>query len=305
MRPSVRHLEYAVAVAQTLNFREAAKRCHVTQPALSAQVAQLEELLGVQLFERDRRRVILTAAGAKVIARAKEVLKELDALVDAAHVSARPLSGTLRLGVIPTVAPYILPRAMAAIRAHYPDLRLWLREEQTEVLVRMIIEGRLDVLLLALEAELGDLHRHPLWTDPFWVAMPKGHPLARHKKIRQQDLRGQPVLLLDDGHCLRQQTWDVCQAAGAHELGDFRASSLHTLEQMTQSGIGITLLPEMALQANALGARLELRPFSRPVPQRTIGLCWRRTSGREDEFVALANTIMRCAPEPPRLGVSP
>lgn len=293
MRPSLRQLEYALAVAEHLNFREAAKVCHVTQPALSAQVAQLEANLGVQLFERDRRKVIVTPVGAQILERARRILNQVDDLMESARVLQRPLVGTLRLGVIPTIAPYLLPRIIPAIQRSYPELRLWLREDPTELLVRGLNQGRLDLLLLALEAELGEVETLPLLHDEFLVAVSPVHPLAKRKEVRQEELRGEEVLLLDDGHCLRDQALEVCEQAGAYELGDFRASSLHTLAQMTAGGIGITLLPAIAVDTETRVENLLVRPFVRPAPARTIGLAWRRTSSREEEFRALAQLIQR------------
>jgi len=290
-RPSIRHLEYAVAVAEYLNFREAAKTCHVTQPALSAQIAQLEELLGIPLFERDRRRVLVTREGAAIIARARGILTQVDELIEAAGVLARPLSGTLRLGVIPTVAPYVLPRAVSRLRRAHPDLRLLLREDQTGELVRRLRDGQLDLLLLALEADLGEVDTLPLFEDPFLVAVPSDHPLAKRKRVRERDLIDESVLLLEDGHCLRDQVLEVCARARATELGDFRASSLTTLTQMAAGGIGITLLPEMAASRERSTRNLKLVPFAKPKPYRTIGLAWRRSSPRADEYHTLGDTL--------------
>lgn len=200
MRPTLRQLEYLVAVAEHLNFRRAAERCAVTQPALSSQIAQLEKTLGVSLFERDRRRVLLTAAGEAQVTRAREILARVDDAVEAAHVHTEPLAGQLALGVIPTVAPYLLPRSLPALHAHYPDLRLRLREDHTERLVESTLRGELDVLVLALEADLGELDTYPLFEDPFRLAVPPGHPVEKRKTARETDLAGEPVLYLDDGH---------------------------------------------------------------------------------------------------------
>jgi LysR family hydrogen peroxide-inducible transcriptional activator len=292
IRPTLRQLEYAVAVAERRSFHAAADDCFVSQPGLSAQIQQLESVLGTRLFERDRRKVLLTTAGEAVIPRARDVLTRVDDLLDAARAVAAPLSGPLRLGVIPTVAPYLLPTVMPAVRRRYPDLRLLLREEQTPRLLQMLAAGELDVLLLALEADLGAVRQLPLFQDPFVVALPQNHPLAKRKTLSQSDMRGRSVLLLEDGHCLRDQAMEVCNAAGATEFGDFRASSLSTLTQMVAAGIGLTLLPALALDVETRRAkRLQIRRFKPPAPRRTIGLAWRPTSARSDEFELLGASL--------------
>ena len=200
MTPSLRQLEYFVAVAEHMSFGRAADACHVTQPGLSAQIQQLEHLLDVKLFERDRRKVLLTRAGSELLPQAREILANVDELALAARALTEPLSGTLRLGVIPTIAPYLLPAVLPSVRRRYPKLELLLRERDTETLVGELASGHLDVLLLALEADLGDLETHALFKDPFRVAVAAAHPLARKKSIRESDLDGEDVLLLEDGH---------------------------------------------------------------------------------------------------------
>jgi LysR family hydrogen peroxide-inducible transcriptional activator len=292
IEPTIRQLEYLVAVADRAGFRRAAEACHVSQPGLSAQIKQLEEHLGVVLFERDRRRVRVTAAGEEIVARARRVLTEASELVDAARVFTRPLSGPLSLGVIPTIAPYWLPRTLPSLRRAYPELELRLREDHTRNLVKACLAGELDLLLLACEADLGGLQTLPIARDPFVVALPRGHPLCRRKFIRESDLEDQQVLLLEDGHCLRDQALDVCAAAGASELGDLRATSLGTLMQMVASGAGLTLLPEIALEVELRGSdEIEVRRFRKPQPGRTIGLAWRRTSPRAAEYRELATSL--------------
>jgi len=288
-RPTLRQLEYLVAVAEERHFSRAAERCHVTQPALSAQIRELEELLEVQLFERDRRRVLVTPAGAALAERARTVLLEVDELVEAARVAQRPLCGTLRLGVIPTVSPYLLPQVLPRLRRRFPELDLLLREDQTDRIVADLAAGRLDLLLLALEADLGDVETLPLFRDDFVAVIPSGHPLAKRKRLRESDLADEQVLLLEDGHCLRDQALAVCSAQGANEFGDFRATSLTTLMQMVRGSEMLTLLPKLAVPVETRG-RTDLRvvPFGSPAPHRTIGLAWRRTSSRAQEFRKLA-----------------
>ena len=287
---TLRQLQYAVAVADALSFRKAAERCHVSQPALSAQLAQLEQALGVQLFERDRRRVLVTTAGRDLVARARIVLRDADDLVGVARGSGNPLAGTLRLGVIPTISPYLLPRLTAALHAAYPRLTaLWV-EDKTEVLVERLEAGTLDAALLALEAEIGDVEHEVIGPDPFVLATGVGHPLAaKAGPAKTSELRDVSVLLLDDGHCFRDQALAICERAKAHEL-EFRATSLSTLAQMVASGAGVTLLPELAVPTEARRAELSIRAFAQPGPKRTIALVWRRRSPLEPALRQLAAT---------------
>lgn len=287
--PTIRQLEYITAIEDHGTFQAAADACHVTQPGLSAQVKQLEEVLGVQLFERGRKPLLVTPAGHEILRRARQVLTAVHELREAAHSFAHPLTGPLRLGVIPTVAPFLLPTALPAVRRAYPALRLELHEEQTPQLVEALQRGALDLLLVALEAPLGDVVTLPLFDDAFLLAVPPEHRLAKRKRVREADLAGEAVLLLEDGHCLRSQALSICTRAGASELGDFRASSLSTLMPMVASGAGVTLLPALATHASAtLDGDLVLVPFTRPLPKRTIGFAWRNTSPHRDEFAELA-----------------
>jgi LysR family hydrogen peroxide-inducible transcriptional activator len=253
-------------------------------------VKQLEDVLGVQLFERDRRRVLLTAAGTVVLAHARRVLLELDDLIAAAKQLAEPRSGTFRIGVIPTIAPYLLPDVVPAVRARYPRLQLVFREEKTDVVVADLHEGRLDGGLLALEADIGEWCSSPILDDPFVVAVPKGHPLARKRRIGATDLDGERVLLLDEGHCFRAQALSVCDQAGARET-ELRATSLSTLAQMVSSGLAITLLPQIAVAVENRRGQLEVRPFSSPAPHRTIALIWRPQSPFAATFRELADVF--------------
>jgi LysR family hydrogen peroxide-inducible transcriptional activator len=291
-------LECAVAVAEHLSFRRAAEACHITQPALSAQIQHLEAALGLRLFERDHHRVALTPAGEELLARARALLVAIDDMVGAVGILKEPLSGTLRLGVIPTVAPYVLPRALPAVRKLYPRLRLFLREERTSALVQRARDGELDLLLLALEADLGALKTLPLYRDPFVLAVSAQHSLARKRSVREADLADEEVLLLEDGHCLRSQALAICARAGAGEFADFRASSLNTLVQMVSSGIGLTLLPAMCAGSEVHARdRLALVPFAERAPGRTITLAWRKSSAREADFERLAEALVEHAPD--------
>ena len=287
---TLRQLQYAVAVAETLSFRKAAERCHVSQPSLSAQLAQLEEAIGVRLFERDRRRVLVTAAAEEILERAGRILRETDALVELARRSGDPLCGTLRIGVIPTISAYLLPRLTAALREAYPLLTVRWVEDKTEVLVRSLEGGTLDAALVAIEADIGDVEREIIGPDSFVLATPLGHPLgAKASPATASELKDASVLLLDDGHCFREQALAFCNRADAREL-EFRATSLSTLAQMVAGGAGVTLLPELALATEAKRAELSIRPFAEPVPARTIALVWRKRSPLGPALRQLATT---------------
>jgi len=289
---SLRQLQYAVAVADARSFRRAAEQCGVSQPSLSAQLAQLESALGVRLFERDRRRVLLTPAGEDLIERARRVLVDADDLVDAARRLGDPLAGTLAIGVIPTVSPYLLPTAAPAIRRAHPRLNVRWLEDKTENLARELHAGRLDAALLALEADLGGpLKREVIGRDPFVLAAPRAHPLGKPARPASlSELRGAHLLLLDDGHCLRDQALAVCAGARTEELA-FRATSLPTLAQMVSAGAGVTLLPRMAVATESRRAHLAVRPLSDERAFRTLALVWRPTSPLGPALKELAATI--------------
>ena len=287
---TLRQLEYVVAVADHRSFRRAATACAVTQPALSAQVAQLEAALGVQIFERDRRRVLVTPTGTEIVARARATLAAAAGVVDIARTAAQPLSGTLRLGVIPTIAPYLLPVVLPAVREAYPLLRLVLREEQTATVLAQLDDGRLDAGILALPVA-GDLAAVSVFREDFVLAAPSNHKLARRSRLREDDLEDQEVLLLEDGHCLRDQALAVCGHAGSREVAELRATSLPTLVQMVASGQGVTLLPEMAAAVLAgRGSGVSTARFA-PAPGRDVGLVWRMSSARGRELGLLADVL--------------
>jgi len=295
---TLRQLQYAVAVADALSFRKAAERCHVSQPSLSAQLAQMEEALGVRLFERDRRRVLVTPAGKELLERARRLLVEGDDLLWAARRAGDPLAGTLRIGVIPTISPYLLPSATPALRAAYPRLTtLWV-EDKTGALVRDLETGSLDAALLALEADLGDVESEIVALDPFVLATRPDDPLGAGPTLaKPAELRNANVLLLDDGHCFRDQALAFCSRAKAREL-EFRATSLPTLAQMVAGGAGVTLLPRIAVPTEAQRARLRVREFAEPSPHRTIALVWRKRSPLAKALRQVAATLRTVYPAP-------
>jgi LysR family hydrogen peroxide-inducible transcriptional activator len=293
---SLRQLQYAAAVAELLSFRKAAECCHVSQPSLSAQLAQLEEALGVRLFERDRRRVLVTEAGREIVERARRILRDTGDLEALARRAADPLAGTLRIGVIPTISPYLLPRATRALHAAYPGLTVHWLEDKTDTLVQKLDVGELDAALLALEADIGEVEHAVVGHDRFVLATPKGHPLGeKSSPARAAELAGAGVLLLDDGHCFRDQAWEFCSGADASEL-EFRATSLSTLAQMVAGGAGVTLLPELAVPTEARRAELSLRRFAKPAPGRTVALVWRRRSPLGSSLEKLAATLHQAYP---------
>lgn len=287
---TLRQLQYAVAVAEALSFRKAAERCHVSQPSLSAQLAQMEDALGVRLFERDRRRVLLTSAGEDLVARAHRVLTEADDIASAARRLSEPFTGTLRIGVIPTVSPYLLPLAVPALREKYPRLAVLWSEDRTAALLRDVAEGRLDAALLALVSGMEELDREVIAEDAFVLAGAPGHALLKAKRpAHPSDLEGESVLLLEEGHCFRDQALAICAGVAAREAG-FRATSLTTLAQMVAGGAGVTLLPELSLAVENRRSELAVRRFVRPVPCRTIVLAWRKQSPLGPSLRALAGT---------------
>jgi LysR family transcriptional regulator, hydrogen peroxide-inducible genes activator len=290
-RPSIRQLECLVAVAETGSFRGAATSLGISQPALSAQVQAAEHVLGIQVFERDRRSVLVTPAGEDVVGRAREALVAVDAVGDAARRRGEPLVGALRLGVIPTIAPYWLPALLPEVHRRFPRLELILREDQTARLIAQLSAGQLEVALLALPVT-GDFTTAAVAEEGFLAAAPRGAALIKRGKLTESDLDDQTVLLLEDGHCLRDQALAVCNRAGAVISMEVRATSLPTLVQMVAGGLGVTLLPEAAaatlLQRHGPVGSAE---FVKPVPGRTLGLAWRTSSGRLREFRALAEAL--------------
>ncbi|MEO8307575.1 MAG: LysR substrate-binding domain-containing protein [Pseudomonadota bacterium] len=294
----LKDLRYLVAVADTRHFGQAAAKCFVSQPTLSAQLKKLEEYLGVQLIERHPRRVTLTEAGTQVVSRARRIIEASDEIVTLAELRRDPLAGRLRVALLPTIGPYLLPLVATRIRKKLPRLDLLLYEYQTGPMLEQLQAGDIDLGILALPVPADGLVQRDLYAEPFVVAVPEQSPLAVRKSLKATDLEGQTVLLLEDGHCLRDQALDVCSNTRIQERQDFRATSLETLRQMVASGAGITLLPELAslgAYGNARGVRVI--PFSRPAPTRRIGGLWRKTSARSAAIEAVCSVISDVAPK--------
>jgi LysR family hydrogen peroxide-inducible transcriptional activator len=287
---NLRDLEYLVAVADHQHFGRAAKACFVSQPTLSTQIKKLETELGVPLVERNSRNVILTDAGARVVERARVLLREADTIHDIARQAQNPEAGTLRVGLFPTLGPYLLPHVIPTVHARFPQLELLLVEEKTDIVLRRVRDGGLDVGVLALPVDDDQLHCEPLFEEDFVLAVPADHPLAHTEAPAPVSvITGARLLLLDEGHCLREQALSVCDLAGASERRDFRATSLETLRQMVASGVGITLLPELAVRPPVpLSKDIVLVRFREPVPRRQIAMFWRETSAYRDFLPSLA-----------------
>jgi len=277
---NLRDLRYLVAVADHRHFGRAAQACFVSQPTLSPQTRKLEDELGVQLVERNPRHIMLTDVGEQVVERARDVLREVDGIREVARRALDPASGTLRLGIFPTLGPYLLPHVVPEVHRRFPRLELLLAEEKTEDVVRQLRAGTLDAGILALPIHDDQLVQEPLFEEDFVLAVPADHPLAAAEgPATSAMLAGQPVLLLDEGHCLRDQALSVCSLAGADERTDFRATSLETLRQMVAAGVGITLLPELAVRPPVPESPdVRLLRFAEQVPTRRIAMFWRRTS---------------------------
>ena len=288
---TLRQLQYIVEVARLGGFRRAAQACHVSQPALSAQVAAAERQLGVQIFERDRRSVRLSPSGEQLVEQAQRVLVAAADLRELARQLADPFSGRLRLGVIPTIGPYLLPEITPPLAQAFPKLTLTWSEARTEHLVQALRAGALDAALLAVEADIGDLEYAPLGRDPFVLAAAPGHPAVRARGLATAEvLNGTSVLLLDDGHCFREQALQVCAQARVDEHS-FRATSLATLVQMVSTGTAVTLLPTIALTVENRRSQLRVRKFAAPGPGRTLALAWRRGAAMAQTLRAVADAI--------------
>jgi len=289
---NLRDLKYLVALADERHFGRAAERCFVSQPTLSAQIRKLEEYLGVPLAERQPKRVSITPAGEKIVERARRVLQEADAIVELAKSDRDPLAGSLKVALIPTVGPYLLPHVVRRLKRALPRLKLLLYEYQTAPLLEKLRDGEIDMGILALPVQMDGLEAVELYDEAFTLAVPADSPLAEKERVTTHDLHGVPLLLLEDGHCLRDQALEVCSRVGVQESQDYRATSLETLRQMVAAGHGVTLLPELAAASPVGSARgLRIKPFVKPAPARTIGAVWRKSTTRGPAIEAIANAV--------------
>lgn len=293
---NLRDLQYLVALAEHRHFGRAAKASFVSQPTLSTQIRKLEEELGVALIERAPRKVMLTTAGRDVVARARRILDEVDHLREAARRTRDPEAGSVRLGVFPTLGPYLLPHLVPRIRSRFPQLELLLIEEKSETILRELREGRIDAGLLALPIHDEQMHTEFVFEEQFLLAVPELHPLAKHRTLSLADLHDERLLLLEDGHCLRDQALDVCALAGTGEKTGFRATSLETLRQMVAANVGITLLPALSVKPPVAHSNaIHLLRFRDSHPSRRIALVWRRSSPMAG-FLGKLTQVIRALP---------
>ena len=294
---NLRDLKYLVALADHKHFGRAAAACYVSQPTLSTQIKKLEDELGVPLVERAPRKVMLTPAGRDAAERARRIVAEVEQMKEAARRSQDPEAGTVRLGMFPTLGPYLLPHVVPRIRARFPHLELLLVEEKSDVLLSRLREGKLDAGLLALPVADDQLHTEFLFEEPFVLAVPESHPLAQRGSLTLAELSHQQLLLLEDGHCLREQALDVCRLSGANEKSEFRATSLETLRQMVAAEVGITLLPTLAVKPPvARSPNIHLLAFSDSHPSRRIAMVWRKSSAMSGFLQVFAQVFRELPP---------
>jgi LysR family hydrogen peroxide-inducible transcriptional activator len=295
---NLRALQYFVKLADLRHFSKAADACFVSQPTLSTQIKKLEEELGVQLVERAPKMIMLTPVGEEIADRARLILSDIEQIRAVARRSSNPAEGVLRLGLFPTLAPYFLPHVVPSIRERYPDLLLQLAEEKTEVILHMLRRGQLDAGILALPVSDEGMEVEILFEEPFVLALPGGHPLTRRDEVSMLDLEGAELLLLEEGHCLRDHALEVCALADAHERVDFHATSMETLRQMVAADVGITLMPLLAVKPPiAATPNVVLRKFAEPVPNRTVAMIWRNSSALSGFLREFAESLKALPPE--------
>ncbi len=289
--PTMKQLQYLVALADTRHFGRAAVRCNITQSTLSAGIRDLETVLGTAVAERSNRRVLITPVGAQIAERAKAVLRGAEEVMEVARAGRSPMTGEMRLGVIPTIGPFVLPRVFPALRERYPELTIYLREEQTAPLLARLEDGDLDVALIALPYETGDLRIDVIMEDEFLFACNRNHALAGTDEVSLEAIAGEQLMLLEEGHCLRGHTLDVCTTTDRRSRAQFEASSLLTMVQMVAAGVGVSLIPRLAVDAHITrGTEISLSRIGIPAA-RQIGLAWRQMSLRSREFRMLADTL--------------
>lgn len=295
---NLRDLKYLIALFEKHHFGKAAQACHVSQPTLSTQIKKLEEELGVTLVERDNKHVLLTDIGCEIVSVARQVLAQIDNIKDIAQQASNPEAGNFSLGVIPTIAPHLLPYAVKAIKTRFTELQLFVQEAQTSELITMLQNGTIDAAIMALPVAAERIEHHFMYQEAFFAALPALHPLSKKTSIVAQDLKPYPLMLLDDGHCLREQALDICHAAGARESQGFRATSLETLRQMVISGAGITLLPTLAAEADVEHTNdLAIVPFAEPMPWRQVAMFYRSLTPQKQLIKNIADAISARLPK--------
>jgi LysR family hydrogen peroxide-inducible transcriptional activator len=294
--PTLKQLQYLVALRDQGHFGKAAESCFVTQSTLSAGLREIESLMGVTLVERTRRVVRFTPLGLRIAEKARRILREAEELADMARAAGKPLSGELRMGVIPTIAPFLLPSLLPKLRARYPDLKLFLREETSQAACDSLHRGQLDCVLLALPYGCGEVDSAELFEDRLYLAFPPGQPEDPPATVRPESIAQEQLLLLEDGHCLKDHALAACNRPELRAEATMLGTSLHTLVQMVDNGLGLTMLPEMAIQAGILqGTRVIARPLDSEHASRRVALIWRKSSPREKEFNLLADALRSSA----------
>ncbi|MFP2769712.1 DNA-binding transcriptional regulator OxyR [Oceanisphaera sp. KMM 10153] len=294
---NLRDLEYLVALAEERHFRKAAEKCFVSQPTLSGQLRKLEDELGVVLMERTSRKVLFTPAGDAITAQARRVLAETKELRDIARTFTEPMSGELHIGLIPTVGPYLLPHIIPVLKQHFPELHIYLYEAQTHTLLKQLADGDLDCLILAQLEHMDNFGSLPLYDEPMMLALPTEHAWAERELVALSELQGEKLLMLEDGHCLRDQAMGFCFAAGIGEDNHFQATSLETLRNMVAAGSGLTLIPKLAVGQHNGNLGVSYIPVTAPEPHRTIALLYRIHSVRRPCFNEMAKVISQLIKE--------
>jgi LysR family hydrogen peroxide-inducible transcriptional activator len=288
---NLRDLQYLVEVAKLGHFSKAAKACNVSQPTLSMQIRKLEDMLGVQLLERNNKSVMLTTVGKDIVNAAARTLQEAERIHAIARAAKDPQAGELSIGAFPTLAPYIFPALVPAVKQAFPKLQLVLIEDKTDLLLSQLKSGEIECALIALPVEDDEFNVQPIFDEPFYLALPAAHPFAKRKHIALTDLEDQTMLLLDEGHCLRAQSLDICTSIGIGESNSYRATSLETLRNMIAAGAGITFIPQLAIHPDDASVRyLRLRPSG---PSRSIAMVWRKTSARGKLYSDIATLLTK------------
>ncbi len=295
MIPSIKQLKYVCAVAEHRHFSKAADACFVTQSTLSAAIQDLESQLGVVIFERSKKNVLITPLGESLLSQARVILRDVEDFVSIARSHEELLTGELRLGVIPTIGPFLLPSLLSQLRKEYGKLKLYLKEELSGVLLQQLQQGKLDLIILAFPYALPEMESVSLFNDEFLLCLPPGHQLENSKLVSQKNLQGESLLLLEEGHCLRDHALEACKLGKDDAQIVYQGNSLHTLVQMVANGLGVTLLPQMAISADVLGeTHLELKHFGEENVSREIGMAWRKSDPRREEYLLLAEFIKNC-----------